>query len=70
MGDAPAVIFEKLIPKSMDPAFLIVMVALLFIWTRENFPGFFPKKDKPKPTKEGDLAKALEKYLLEGIKTK
>lgn len=54
----------------MDPAFLIVMVVLFFMWTRENFPGFFPKKTKDKPTKEGDLAKALEKYLLEGVKTR
>jgi hypothetical protein len=54
----------------MDPAFLIVMVVLLFMWTRENFPGFFPKKTESAPTKEGDLAKALEKYLLDGIKVK
>jgi hypothetical protein len=61
---------KKLAPKSMDPAFLIVMVVLLFMWTRENFPGFFPKKTESAPTKEGDLAKALEKYLLDGIKVK
>lgn len=54
----------------MDPAFLIVMVVLLFMWTRENFPGFFPNNPPPKPTKEGDLAKALEKYLLEGVQTR
>lgn len=50
----------------MDPAFLIVMVALLFLWTREIFP---PKKSPP-PSEEAALAKALEKYLVKGVKTR
>ncbi|MGD1904919.1 MAG: hypothetical protein ACFB0C_02875 [Leptolyngbyaceae cyanobacterium] len=48
----------------MDPAFLIVMVILLFFWTREIFPPSKP----PKPSEEAALAKALEKYLDAGIK--
>jgi len=50
----------------MDPAFLIVMVALLILWTREIFPPSKP----PKPSEEAVLAKALEKYLSKGIKTR
>jgi hypothetical protein len=48
----------------MDPAFLIVMVALLFLWTREIFPKPPPKPKVP----EADLADALKAYLIAGVK--